>query len=365
MKGIDVCISFDTTGSMYPCLTQVRRNIRSMVEQLFTDLPDIRIGLIAHGDYCDKNDPYDIRFLDLTTNERNIYKFMDTAEATYGGDFPECYEYALATANTFDWRDDREKVLIVIGDAPPHSIEYKGNTEGLDWTFEAQELGKKGVKIYAVHAMASTRQVSKEFYERIARYTGGEYLTLEQFSLLPQLIMAVCYKQQSMDALDSYANTLKASGQSTYQVRVMINRIAGGNAMMPTYANPDAMTPVAPARFQVLPVTSEESIKDFISNQGVTFKTGRGFYQLTKPESVSTFKEVIAVEKATGFIFTGDELRLYLGLSPQTYSKNGAVKEKLTPKHDAKYDIFVQSTSVGRKLTPGTSLLYEVPDWKL
>lgn len=50
-ESIDVVFSFDTTGSMYPCLSQVRSTISETVERLFKDIPDIRIGIVAR--YCD------------------------------------------------------------------------------------------------------------------------------------------------------------------------------------------------------------------------------------------------------------------------------------------------------------------------
>lgn len=55
---IDVVISFDTTGSMYPVLTQVRRKMKEAVNRLMDELPGIHIGLIAHGDYCDARSTY-------------------------------------------------------------------------------------------------------------------------------------------------------------------------------------------------------------------------------------------------------------------------------------------------------------------
>ena len=49
-NNIEVVFSFDTTGSMYPCLTQVRRKIKETVTRLLDEIPGIRIGIIAHGD---------------------------------------------------------------------------------------------------------------------------------------------------------------------------------------------------------------------------------------------------------------------------------------------------------------------------
>jgi hypothetical protein len=49
----DVLFSFDTTGSMYACLEQVKSQLVSATTLLFEKVPGIRIGICAHGDYCD------------------------------------------------------------------------------------------------------------------------------------------------------------------------------------------------------------------------------------------------------------------------------------------------------------------------
>lgn len=51
---IDVVFAFDTTGSMYCYLQEVRKRIHESVSRLHRDIPEIRIGIIAVGDYvCD------------------------------------------------------------------------------------------------------------------------------------------------------------------------------------------------------------------------------------------------------------------------------------------------------------------------
>src|SRR5688572_6829051 len=77
---IDVVFSFDTTGSMYPCLTQVRRTIEATVKRLFTEVPNLRIGVTAHGDYCDRGETYVTKHLGLTTDQASITRFVQTVE---------------------------------------------------------------------------------------------------------------------------------------------------------------------------------------------------------------------------------------------------------------------------------------------
>ena len=50
---VDVVFSFDTTGSMYACLAEVRRGVKEAISRLKKEVPGIRIAIIAHGDYCD------------------------------------------------------------------------------------------------------------------------------------------------------------------------------------------------------------------------------------------------------------------------------------------------------------------------
>ena len=59
-------------------------------------------------------------------------------------------------------------------------------------------------------------------------------------------------------------------------------------------------------------------------------------------------------------MFNGAQVREYLGLQPQIVS--GGVTERLNSHHTKEYRVFVQSTSVNRKLIGGTEMLYEVED---
>ena len=61
---------------------------------------------------------------------------------------------------------------------------------------------------------------------------------------------------------------------------------------------------VPPGRFQVLPVDGEVVIKQFVLDNGLTFKTGRGFYEFTKTETIQGHKEIILMDRKTGSIGT-------------------------------------------------------------
>lgn len=79
---------------------------------------------------------------------------------------------------------------------------------------------------------------------------------------------------------------------------------------------------------------------------------GTAFYQLTKPEkAVQDYKLIAIRDQNTGAVYSGPVARDMLGLP-----RHGDVR--LKPGDHSNYDVFIQSTSVNRKLTAGSSLLH-------
>jgi hypothetical protein len=103
----------------------------------------------------------------------------------------------------------------------------------------------------------------------------------------------------------------------------------------------------------VLAVPNDEDIMTFSANNGLTFQRGKGFYHFTKPELIQKNKEIVLREKSTGDFFEGNMCRKMLNLI--TYDENKRIK----PTDFPQYDIFIQSTSLNRKLIGGSQFLYD------
>ena len=73
---LDIIFSFDDTGSMSSVRKLVRQNIVSLVGNLTTDIPGIRIGIIIHNDYCDA--PRHIFTMDFSRDVKQIEKFVNS-----------------------------------------------------------------------------------------------------------------------------------------------------------------------------------------------------------------------------------------------------------------------------------------------
>ncbi|HYH95164.1 vWA domain-containing protein [Hyalangium sp.] len=110
-------------------------------------------------------------------------------------------------------------------------------------------------------------------------------------------------------------------------------------------------------------VDKERSIRDFVNAKlqaspamrkklGAAYEPGRGFYELTKPETVQPKKNIAILDKKTKAIFGGDQARHVLGMP-------AGANVKVKPGNHLTYSIFVESTSNNRKLVRGTTLLYQ------
>jgi len=93
-------------------------------------------------------------------------------------------------------------------------------------------------------------------------------------------------------------------------------------------------------------------IRDFVEAQGVTFTKGCAFYQLVKTETVQEYKQIAVRDNASGAVYSGFAARDLLGLPHY-----GEVKVAPAMQQNGKYEIYVQSTSVNRKLTKGMGLM--------
>lgn len=102
--------------------------------------------------------------------------------------------------------------------------------------------------------------------------------------------------------------------------------------------------------YVVGPENDGVEIRDFVEAQGYRYVKGCAFYQLSKTETIQSYKQIAIRDKTSGAVYSGAAARDLLGV-PHT----GEIK--LSPGRHGQYEIFIQSTSVNRKLFNGTNLM--------
>jgi len=208
---------------MSACLEQVRQKVRETTERLLKDIPNLRIGIITHGDYCDGDKI--VTLLDLTNNLEELKKFVQSAPGTGGGDAPEAYELALREACKLSWREDSAKALVMIGDEVPHAPSY--TTENINWWEEMAALVNIGVKIYGVRALSSNHSIP--FYEELSERSGAVNINFQSFNLIVDMFLAICYREVSPSKLAEFQEEMQTEGKVNKEMETILETLAKPN----------------------------------------------------------------------------------------------------------------------------------------
>ena len=112
----------------------------------------------------------------------------------------------------------------------------------------------------------------------------------------------------------------------------------------------EALTPLPKKVYDILPVHKDDAIRPYVISRGIHYEIGKAFYQLTKTEEIQAQKQLVIREKKTNKVYAGDQVRDLLGLPH-------GMSTKVKPDVNPEYDVFVQSTSVNRKVLSNTDLI--------
>lgn len=173
---LDMIIAFDTTGSMAQYIGAVRKEVSELIPQLFKDNEDLRLGIVAFGDYCDMNNAQDFgnayQCITPTANENELIKFVLNSKDTSGGDGPEFYELVIKKiVEETQWREGSTRSILLIADAIPHEVGYSygdivcGNQ--IDWRVEARKAADMKIKIDTVTI------TGEQWFKELSAMTNG------------------------------------------------------------------------------------------------------------------------------------------------------------------------------------------------
>ena len=190
---LDMVIAFDTTGSMARYINAVKSHVKELIPKLFKQNPDLRIGIVAFGDYCDM--PSKDRFgsayqvCELTDDEDILIEFITNAQDTYGGDSNEFYELVIKKiVEETNWREGSTKAVLLIADAEPHEVGYSHSdrvvNNQIDWREEAKKAAEKGIKF-------DTLTIGEAgWYKELSSTTNGVSAPFSTSSKTSQLVEA-------------------------------------------------------------------------------------------------------------------------------------------------------------------------------
>jgi hypothetical protein len=127
-KTVDIVLCIDTTGSMKDDIGAIREMLVPMLEEITGEFKSFRIGMVLFRDY---NDEYLTRVIPFTGDFRVFQQNLSAIRTGGGRDIPEAvYEALHEGLVKFDWEAE-SRLIILIGDAPPHPRPRGKITEAL------------------------------------------------------------------------------------------------------------------------------------------------------------------------------------------------------------------------------------------
>jgi hypothetical protein len=186
---LDVLLAFDTTGSMEPSISAAKRDAQSILNAVGAFSPDSHFAVASFRDHFYPGGPYTL-VQPMTSSRSALTKALGTLHSvqtnspldTYAEAYNLMFHEGYADAHV-GWRGTARKIVVVIGDAEPHSAGIDGiagctdKTKDWDGLDTASELAKlRAAKRTVVFIrQASTATVSLQCYQSIAAlgYEGG------------------------------------------------------------------------------------------------------------------------------------------------------------------------------------------------
>ncbi|MFW5684419.1 MAG: hypothetical protein ACOC1I_06165 [Spirochaetota bacterium] len=116
-ESLDLVLALDTTQSMEDNVPYLQSNLVPMLSRYVGDKESLRVGVVYYRDYLEE---YLTRRVDFQDDLAFVQRSVDTIRVAGGRDIPEAVYEALYTAVTrYLWQAD-DRLVVLVGDAPPH-----------------------------------------------------------------------------------------------------------------------------------------------------------------------------------------------------------------------------------------------------
>ncbi|MDC3953088.1 VWA domain-containing protein [Polyangium jinanense] len=243
---LDLVFLVDETGSMGEYIEEVKRRLVEIIDALRRAplCRSLRLGLVSYRDHPPQDRSFASRVVPLTDDIASIKKGVERMQASGGGDGPESVTDGLYDLVRLDWRPRAARVVVWVGDAPPHGVEPSGDAFpqgcpcGHHWYAQAENAREMGIVIHAVGCLPTLRQYvgAEDVFKTVARTARGLYLPLERANLLIPIITGVAeteldkqrIEEHIAEVLAKYENVLVPADQEE-RVRFVTDVLRQGN----------------------------------------------------------------------------------------------------------------------------------------
>lgn len=195
-------------------ISAVRDSLYRIVDRIVerTKALHIRFGIVSYRDHPPQDRTYVTRVFDFTDKIKVVHKEISNLNPSEGGDTPEAVADGLYDARTkLSWQKESYKVLLLVGDAPPHGRAYntladdyfpEGCPDGHDPRSEAQSLKRIYGNTIFIFICGCNPLVEPSFKSIAESVEGGEYYSLTEAYQLPEAILRILEEMGDLIEVD-------------------------------------------------------------------------------------------------------------------------------------------------------------------
>ncbi len=178
LSKLDLVFCVDLTSSMSGFIAAAKQQMTSVLRELATKLHGgLRVAIVGYRDHCDGDKLLEVYPLeaDLEKVQASIGKLAVSG----GGDAPEAVYTGLDACLALAWAPGSYRVILLVGDAPPHGVGCAGDSLPKDptgYTIDdmANKLETEGVFVHALSMRPGDKLLASSF-QRLSISTGGGY----------------------------------------------------------------------------------------------------------------------------------------------------------------------------------------------
>lgn len=178
LNQVDLAFVVDTTGSMGPLIVAARQQMVAMLRQLAAAADiGLQLGIVEYRDHPPQAKTV-YRVYPFTAKLEAAQQTIESLIVDEGGDAPEAVlDGIVAACHELSWRPHALRLIILVGDAPPHGVGMAGDSfaagcpcgESVHSVTRQAEEGR-----ITIHALGLTSAPTESFKE-ISALTGGRF----------------------------------------------------------------------------------------------------------------------------------------------------------------------------------------------
>lgn len=179
LSRLDLAFCVDLTGSMSGFIAAAKQHMARVLDALKAPLGDgLHVAIVGYRDHSDG--PKLLEVYGLNGDLAKVQSAVQGLSVSGGGDAPEAVYAGLEACLKLGWREGSYRVVILVGDAPPHAVgapgdSYaKGDPTGYSLDDMANQLETEGLFVHAL-SMQPRDAVLASSFQRLSISTGGGY----------------------------------------------------------------------------------------------------------------------------------------------------------------------------------------------